>query len=352
MRASMKTSRFLAVVLTAILSFGAVQAAQYGSETRITLRGAFRITDTEKTSRPGGGVTRVRNEAEERKISNATVLAEMVKEGLIPRIKDYFIVMVGQPRMADGVTFFAVRDGVSPVEIPASILKLEIEDGAEEGVIEETGARLTRLNMHISSYATLTINKFVAGGSLDQWLSMKTVDNVGIELVEGGGIFIGKAPTKKDGVGLVELGFSKSRTVRLSRYGISDGDFGGGGGGDFGGSSSTTLVKTGAGALSLGGSSWTDVMVTQGTLTLAPSTFELANGSTLTVNSQLVAPGLSVAFDGTLLPIYTFGSNLANELTLNTSDGPVVYTRESGDVWTLVVPEVSEEAPGEPAAVE
>jgi hypothetical protein len=52
----------------------------------------------------------------------------------------------------------------------------------------------------------------------------------------------------------------------------------------------------------------------------------------------LATPGLSLAFNGTVLTTQVFSANPANELTITTANGPVVFTRESDNVWTPVVP--------------
>jgi hypothetical protein len=106
--------------------------------------------------------------------------------------------------------------------------------------------------------------------------------------------------------------------------------------------SSITLADVNSGSLTWGGEL---LDFTGGTA----FNFDLTspNFSTITLLFDTTAIGLGLAFDGAPFSLSNFTQ--LNELSVNTANGPVVYTRESGNVWTVVEPAAAEPAPAEPA---
>lgn len=232
----MKRLRLLSVLTASLLTISAY-AAQYGSETRVVITGTFQIAKPDDVRELRSGAVRVRRDSLERTVNNRTVLNAMVKENLIPRATGYEIVMVAQPNMADGVQFFAVRDGATPVRIPEDLFTLDVQDGPGTGVIEEDNqGRLTRVEAQTTNFATLSFGNFLGSGILKQSWSLETVSTDQVQLVRSSGSFVGQLSTNRDGVGTVELKLNRPKTVNLARYGMasSSGDSGGGGGGSNG----------------------------------------------------------------------------------------------------------------------
>lgn len=324
----MKTFR-LSVLLALLLPVVSVHADQYGSETTVKIEGFYRVPVADKVTELNTGITRVVKSFRRVEVSNRTVLDRLVKEDLIPTVKDYSIVMVAPNTHDAGVKFFAVRTGRTPVEIPGEFFGLNVSDGPGTGVIErDNQERLRRLDVVTSNYAVLTLPRFQGAGILRQKWSFKTVRSEQVQLVDSSGGFAGKLTNSAGtGVGSIDLTLSEAKTVSLSKYGMATDD--GGTGGDDGVFGSGSVNTSIGGTLILAGAG--TVMNTSH----GPNT-QISTG-VITFNTSLTVPGLSLAFDGAAMPVVST-SNSANELTITTADGPVVYTREGGAVWTLVAP--------------
>ncbi len=229
----MKSLRLLSV-LSASLMMVSAYAAQYGSETRVTLDGTFLVAKPDDVRELPSGSVRVRRDLVERPVSNRMILNAMVKENLIPRTAGYDIVMVAQPIMADGMQFFAVRPGVAPVRIPDDFLSLTVGDGPGTGLLEEDSqGNLTRLRAQTANFTTLAFGDFSGTGILEQNWSLASVAGEQVQLVRSSGVFVGQLATERDGVGTVELRLNRSRTVNLARYGMADSSDRSGGGDGF-----------------------------------------------------------------------------------------------------------------------
>ena len=342
----MKLSLLLGLVAVCFAFTTSLHAGRFGSETRVTIEGAFRMEKPDESEDlPKGGV-RVTRSYSQQEVSNATVLAALKKRGLIESTSGYSIVMVAQGHMADGIKFFAVKTGAAPVLIPSDVLFLDVADGLGQGVMQENArGRLTKLAMETLNLATLKVLNFEGTAVLEQVWSMETVTKddttESVQLVRSVGFFSGAISGSKDGLGLVALRLSKPKTTGLKRYGMVT-TSSGSTGGTFGSTLTIMLpsypevtpIDIIAGNLTLGGTFSLDIS----NLSNNGSNFNLSDDGTLTLNTSPI--GLSMAFDGA--SVSWFSSGTPNELTLNTADGPVVYTREASDVWSLVVPESGE----------
>lgn len=349
----MKPSLLLGLVAACLVFASSAHAGKYGSETQIEISGSFRTVIPDKVKNQSGGGVKVTRSFDEQAISNATILSAMKKRGLITVTKGFSIVMVGQGRLASGIKLFAVCEGVDPVEIPSDLLWIGVFDGPGKGVLQENAeGGLTKLDMETVNAATLKLKNFEGRGVLEQTWSLGTVTKnavtESVELVKATGHFSGivSGGNAKEGVGLVEMRFLKPKTVALKRYGMVK--------------TATSTAGVSVAHTHVSGGSISSVDVTyagtspSGNFTLvdieaapAGSTLTGTNGM-LTFNTSSI--GLELAFDGAPFSL----SNLTqlNELSVNTANGPVFYTRESGDVWTVVNPAPAEAESNDAESVE
>lgn len=327
----MKISR-LVLLFAVLLPVSAIQADEFGSETLVTIEGFYRLPQADKTTELKSGITRVEKSFRRVDVTNRTVLDALVKADLIPTAKDYSIVMVARNEHDSGVKFFAVRAGRTPVEIPGKFFSLNVSNGAATGVVERDNRdRLTRLEVTTYNYAVLTLPKFEGAGSLRQVWSMKVVETEQVQLVNSAGDFKGKVTSSVGtGMGAIELKLSGAKTVNLAKYGMATDDGGSGGGGIFG--ASATFTSDTLNSIDYSNFIYFAIQPNVTSITDVPA------GTLSFNNTALAVPGLTFAFDGAPVSVATSTSNSANELTITTADGPVVYTREGDAVWTLVTP--------------
>jgi hypothetical protein len=290
------------------------------------------------------------------KVTNLTVLSAMKKRGLIPATGGYSIVMIGQNHTADGVQFFATSSGKPPVKIPSDILNLTVDDGPRSGVaVVDKKKRLKTLASETRNHARLSVGSFSGSGIMVQsWTSKPVVKNgvtEVVELMESKGRINGMISGNSTSVGVIDLSLTKSKTVDLKRYGVNTSTTGSYTSGvgivvappsslspppDITNVSSSISTSTGASATLLKSGSAT-LQFNGGSLGLNDTGITLSPGAALWVNPAASSTdiGLTLAFDGTVIPLL----GLANELTITTVEGPVVFTRENGDIWTPVTPE-------------
>lgn len=340
--------RFLLPLLAVLFATTSAFAGRYGSETLVTLSGTYHLAGSQTDKKLKGGDVSKTTAYKIQKVSNSTVLSALKKRGLITTTTGYSLVMVGQTHTADGIKFFAIANGQTPVAIPTDILNLTLNDGPRAGtLVVDKNSVLKTLSAETRNQATLTLGSFSGSGIVVQSWTSKPVVKSGItevvELMESKGRISGVISTSTNsGVGVIDLGLTKSKTVDLKRYGMATSSSTG----SFGGSTSlgavasvTTTTPT------LTNSSLYISVIQPGIDELTLTGLNTYTGSTLTQNGVLwVNPtitstpdiGLTLAFDGNVLALPAYGIGQPNELTITTADGPVVFTRENGNIWTPV----------------
>lgn len=349
--------RFLLPLLAVVFATTSAFAGRYGSETVFTLNGTTHQPGTQTDKKLKGGDVQKTTAYKTGNINNQTVLSALKKRGLIATTAGYSIVMVGQTHTADGIKFFAIASGKNPVAIPTDILNLSLSDGPRSGtlVVDKNGT-LKTLASETRNFATLTVAGFSGSGIVTQsWTSKPIVKNgvsEVVELMDSKGKINGVVSTS--GIGVIDLGLTKSKVVDLQRYGMATSTSTG----SFGGSVTVgtppseplspigttpylTTPPNDSPSSAAGSTTLAGTLVLNGSSTYTGSSVSLSPGGILWVNPSTTTAtdiGLTLAFDGTVLPLSPYSISQPNELTITTADGPLVFTRESGTLWTPVVP--------------
>lgn len=362
----MKPLSFLAFAIS-VLSASSALAERFGSETSVTVQGVYyQAGETVTTTLPNGDVHSTATRTTVR-VNNRTILEAMRDRDLITDISGYRLVMVAHGHMADGILWFATKNGGVPVAVPSDLLSLDVTDGPANGQwVVSADAVLKSMRQQTVNQTSLSLAGGFAGtGLLNQaWTARSIKDDdftEVVELVSSSGSFTGVingSPTA--GVGTVQFTLANPKVVVLTRY-IPAPMISSGGTLDSGGTiytagsaaSATSInlsssigiftiynqpLTVSSGTLTLGGTQTFsgNITVTGGTLNVTNAT--LSSTSTLTINTTTggTVTGLIVDADGNVTQFPTFGSSLPGTLIIITSSGTHTYTHDSNGVWTLV----------------
>ena len=343
-------------------------AERYGSETTVTLQGAYYIAGATSTQILPNGDTRDTASQSVIQINNSTVLQAMSSRSLIPGVAGYRLVMVARAHMADGVSWFATKTTGTPVAVPADLFTLDVSDGPTSGqLVVSAHDVLKSLNQQTHNQAGLILNKFIGTGMLTQTWSARPVKNGTatevVELVSSTGTFTGAVMSAPNaGVGSIDFKLTGAKTVDLTRYGmVTTGNSGISGSviinrSNTGNSVGGTLTMAGSGNISVGtvnlgadDSNNASTQLNAGGVLLSGGASGIAvgnnsqfigNTSIITINTTSggTLPGLVVDADGNVTQFPIFGTSLPGTLVIITSSGTHPYTHDANGVWTLVAP--------------
>ncbi|HEY9247719.1 MAG TPA: autotransporter-associated beta strand repeat-containing protein [Rariglobus sp.] len=356
---------FITLVLAAALASTPLFAGRYGSESVVTLSGAYHLPGTTATSTLKNQDVATTTKYLVRQIGNGAILDALKNRQLISATSGYSLVMVGQTDLSDGTGFFVVRGSETPVAVPTDILTLQVLDGPNQGSrVVSAQSVLKTLAVETRNYAKLVLPEFEGYGILVQsWkarpYSMNGISEV-VELVTTTGTLAGTVQSGDlAGVGSIKLTLTKAKVVDLTRYGmattaatnttagatttqtestvvtpavtpVTD---------TASGATAGSLVKTGNGSLTLSGSnSYSGGTMISGGLSAVLAIDGNLYSNTSPMFNVIKAPGLTLTVDGAESTSRTLTSTLFNELSINTANGLLVFTRETGDLWTPVVP--------------
>lgn len=346
-------------LLVALLLSNVSQAGTYGSKTDITLVGSYHLTGASTAKTTSSGATKTTSVYLRKTTSQQNVLKLMQNQGLIPTTTGYSVVLVAQARMSDGIRFFAIKTGESPVEIPSDILSINVYDGPVQGTTTvDSESALKSISCETRNYAALVFGPFTGYGILVQKWTSATAGPEGaaevVELVSTTGTFNGFITGDNSGVGTVNLTLANATPTKLTRYGMateaSDSSSYSGGTLVVGGGSTTTntpiLMPGGSPGIDYSGGTLTGGGLTiTGNFNITGTTVNLANytyagTSTVTINTTTGggATGLAVDSNGAVTQLPTFGSTLPGTLIIITASGTHTYTHDTDGIWTLSVP--------------
>lgn len=312
----------------------------HGSETVITVEGTYHLEGTNTSSTLSNGDTREKSTHVTKTISNSTILGTMYKRKLIPAT-DYSLVMVAQAHMEDGIKFFAIRKGASPVAVPEDLLSLQVGDGPAEGTLTVSRtAILKSMNYDTWNYTLLRVSKdFYGSGILIQTWTAKAVATSGasemVELVQANGTFSGVVSSgSTKGVGILKLSLSNAKTVSLKTYGMLVPD-------------TAEPAPTGSGSVSLSTSG--SRLLTLDSATQSSSALMMSGsalvvgpvatiGGTVTINTLAggAATGLVVAANGDITQLPTFSGAKPAKLIIITATGSHSYVPDANGNWALL----------------
>ncbi len=345
------------------LLVSSVFAERFGSQTNVTLKGAYYFTGTTSIQPLPNGDTRDTETHTVVTVTNATILQAMKNRSLIPSTSGYQLVMVAHAHMADGIRWFAIKGTGEPVAVPTDIFDLSVNDGPVNGQFTvDNNAALKSLSQQTHNSATITQGDFSGTSVLSQTWKSKAVKNGAltdaVELVTTNGTFNGTINT---GIGMIDFQLTGAKTVDLTRFGMASLTNlpGNGSNGSSAEAGTITTGFSGSGSITLSGNntysgsttinSGTLVLGTiptfSGGITITGGLINASNGSfaiisTLTINTTTggSATGLVVDADGNVTQFPTFGNSLPGTLVIITFSGTHTYTHDADDVWTLVTP--------------